>query len=523
MSQGHSEADKAKTLGNEAYQAKKYDEAISHYTNAIEVAEKKSETYLYYTNRALANYQLNKYQECLDDTTSSISINPNFSKAYYWQGEAYLALSKHQEANNSFRIWISSLDTEKNRDIISSTLLKLQKQWIHDDFAVICKNTPGIRVEYQDFLTGKSVFATKDFKFGEVIFVEEPLVSKRCIDDRKIKSCENCMRTFLSPQEAFPFEMKFIGDDYDWVSDPIICKHCNREHYCSRKCCDLGWNKFHGVLCQGKDGKAMDQLDSLCRSMGRTNPLLIAKMFALVAQETKKYTNDPFKFEKAFQLFGRFTQNPEPHEKDEEALGLIKSQITSVFKDPIFEKFMNINMYRSFNGLILRNASTVTPISDFHIYLEKKNLDNSDVSLMFKLLMPHIRGIITGVEDLLRCEYMNNLCVMGTAPFTIHNSMNHNCSPNTTGMSNKRDHTISVVAIKDIKKGDELSLSYIDETQDVIVRNKLLMDQYLFECNCERCQKDEMEKLKIRDDASKETDKVEITKEGDKMEGSGEK
>lgn len=129
----------------------------------------------------------------------------------------------------------------------------------------------------------------------------------------------------------------------------------------------------------------------------------------------------------------------------------------------------------------------MTPISDFHVYLEQKKLDESDISLMYKLFVPSLRGIVTKLPDLLGCEFMNNLCITGSAPCTIHNSINHSCEPNVVGMSNKTDHRVSVVALRKIKVGDELFLSYIDESQDYATRQKILQERYLFSCQCPKC------------------------------------
>jgi hypothetical protein len=143
-------------------------------------------------------------------------------------------------------------------------------------------------------------------------------------------------------------------------------------------------------------------------------------------------------------------------------------------------------MYRSLNGLIIRNATSVTPISDFHIYLQNLNLNNEEMSKIYQKMNKKEKKI-SQIEELLTSDYMNGLCINGSAPLTIHNSMNHNCEPNVTSMSSTNDHRVSIVAIKEIKKGDELCLSYIDESLNVHQRRRLLYDNYLFTCNCQKC------------------------------------
>ncbi len=48
-------------------------------------------------------------------------------------------------------------------------------------------------------------------------------------------------------------------------------------------------------------------------------------------------------------------------------------------------------------------------------------------------------------------------------------------------------YRITFLAIKPIKKGDELSISYIDETKPFAERQRILTETYAFICQCEKC------------------------------------
>lgn len=481
-----SEAEKEKDKGNECFKNKNYKEAIEHYTKSIDLNHK--DLHILYANRSLTNFFLKDFEKSLQDADKAISINYKFQKAHFRKGEALLSLKKHFEAQVAFQHWFSLLDPEMNKDIIEETALRAHKEYVNDDFNEITKEIPGIKVEFINFQKGKGVFATKDYKFGDLIFSEEPIVSQRCIDEKDISSCHHCLRTFIPPKKAFPFQIQFLTDDYHYVEEPIKCRSCKIE-YCSKECEKQAWEKYHQVLCPKKENK-MDQLNKLAKEMKRTNPLLISKMLAAITLQVKKYINDPFVHKKAFQLFSRFSQNQEYHEKDEECFALIKGQILSNSGFDFIQNVISIETYRYFNGLILRNASTITPKSDLQIFIESQKLGTTEISLLYKLFNPNETKMIINIEQLLTCDFMNNLCITGSAPLTIHNSINHSCEPNVTSMSNFNNHKISVIALKDIKKGDELFLSYIDETLDVKNRRKWLEDQYLFKCICEKCQKE---------------------------------
>lgn len=77
------------------------------------------------------------------------------------------------------------------------------------------------------------------------------------------------------------------------------------------------------------------------------------------------------------------------------------------------------------------------------------------------------------------------LGVEGTALFPIICTMNHSCEPNCTVLYTK-DGNAHVVAVRDIRKGDELCICYIDIDEDVRTREANLRE-YQFKCFCSRC------------------------------------
>lgn len=68
--------------------------------------------------------------------------------------------------------------------------------------------------------------------------------------------------------------------------------------------------------------------------------------------------------------------------------------------------------------------------------------------------------------------------------------MNHSCRPNCVVMTSSSDFHIRLVALRKIHKGEELTFSYIDESQPFMIRQKQLMERYLFRCKCERCKQE---------------------------------
>ncbi|RLN98535.1 hypothetical protein BBJ28_00014412 [Nothophytophthora sp. Chile5] len=75
--------------------------------------------------------------------------------------------------------------------------------------------------------------------------------------------------------------------------------------------------------------------------------------------------------------------------------------------------------------------------------------------------------------------------VEGTALFPIICTMNHSCDPNCTVLYTKNGDA-HVVAIRDIQKGEELCICYIDVDMDLQMREANLRE-YKFKCFCSRC------------------------------------
>ena len=63
--------------------------------------------------------------------------------------------------------------------------------------------------------------------------------------------------------------------------------------------------------------------------------------------------------------------------------------------------------------------------------------------------------------------------------------INHSCDPNAViGFDEGRIH---VKALREIKTGEQVFISYIDNTNPLDVRQKELLERYFFECSCSKC------------------------------------
>lgn len=74
---------------------------------------------------------------------------------------------------------------------------------------------------------------------------------------------------------------------------------------------------------------------------------------------------------------------------------------------------------------------------------------------------------------------------IGIAFDPLASLINHSCDPNSVMIFNGR--SLSVRALKEISKGEEITISYIDNTSPTHKRQGELAERYFFECGCLRC------------------------------------
>lgn len=109
------DAEAKKELGNKAFAAKEYDEAIKHYTAAIAIDSKNC---VYFSNRSACYGGKKEWASAAKDAKECIKVNPSFIKGYY-------RLANAQSEQNEFE---PALATVKQGLAIESDNPQLQKQ-----------------------------------------------------------------------------------------------------------------------------------------------------------------------------------------------------------------------------------------------------------------------------------------------------------------------------------------------------------------------------------------------------------
>lgn len=93
------EAEKEKSLGNEAFKKGDFPTAMKHYNEAIKRNPKDPKLF---RNRALCYSKLMEFQLALKDCDEAIKIEPSFVKAYVQKGSILVLLKEHSQAMSAF-------------------------------------------------------------------------------------------------------------------------------------------------------------------------------------------------------------------------------------------------------------------------------------------------------------------------------------------------------------------------------------------------------------------------------------
>merc|ERR1719231_585521 len=156
-------ADGHKAKGNDAYKAKKFDEAVTHYEAAI--AELPDEM-TYFNNLAAVHFEQKKYEVCIETCKKAIEVGRAaradykiVAKSFARIGNAYKAMDKLDEAKRAYE---DSLMEDRVKDV-EKRLKKLQQEMKkHENEAYI---SPELAEQARQ--AGNELF--KEGKFPEAI------------------------------------------------------------------------------------------------------------------------------------------------------------------------------------------------------------------------------------------------------------------------------------------------------------------------------------------------------------------
>jgi tetratricopeptide (TPR) repeat protein len=117
-----------KQLGNDCFKGNRYEEAISHYTEALKYLPRGNEhdeqRAILYANRAACSMNMLQFEPSLYDLDRSLELNPTYLKAIVRHSNTLEKLEKYDEALSDAKKWV---EMEASNHSKSSTLAQAKE------------------------------------------------------------------------------------------------------------------------------------------------------------------------------------------------------------------------------------------------------------------------------------------------------------------------------------------------------------------------------------------------------------
>ncbi|XP_031105734.1 histone-lysine N-methyltransferase ATXR2 [Ipomoea triloba] len=297
---------------------------------------------------------------------------------------------------------------------------------------------------------------------------------------------------------------------------------CKEAYYCSPSCAHADWEEFHSLLCTGKGSKALstEALLKFIQHANETNDIFLpaAKVISFTILRYRKFKEDWLSGKGKYDTSGKcdfsflleawkpvsmgykkrwwdcIALPDDVHHSDEAAFRLqikeLANKSLQLLKAAIFDQeckpLFSLEIYGHIIGMFeLNNLDLVveSPLENYFLHID--DLPSSEKREAEQITRPLL--------DALGDDY--SICCQGTAFFPLQSCMNHSCEPNAKAFKREEDldGQATIIALQPIQKGEEITISYIDEDLPVEERQASLAD-YGFRCRCRRCLEEEQSK-----------------------------
>ncbi|WJX69105.1 Histone-lysine N-methyltransferase atxr2 [Trifolium repens] len=333
----------------------------------------------------------------------------------------------------------------------------------------------------------------------------------------KVPLPEGVIESLMNGQLRLPYSEKFS-------LPPAVPCHggCGEAYYCSMSCAEADWESSHSLLCTGEscDPRRREALLKFVKHANETNDifLLAAKVISSTILRYRKLKanrlaekgkseascdSDHSNFSLLLEAWRPISMGykkrwwdcialPDDIDSSDEAsfrmqikelafesLQLLQTAIFDKECEPLFSLEIHGHIIGMFelNNLDLVVAS---PMEDYFLYID--DMTNPDKEEAEKITQPILDAL--GEDYSTSCE--------GTAFFPLQSCMNHSCCPNAKAFKRDedRDGQATIIALRPICKGEEITISYVDEDLSFEERQASLAD-YGFRCRCPKCIEEE--------------------------------
>ncbi|CAG8468060.1 2701_t:CDS:1 [Cetraspora pellucida] len=307
----------------------------------------------------------------------------------------------------------------------------------------------------ETFTTQLGIFAKEEISEGTVALNEDPFLT---VHGYTSPRCSHCAR-YLKDSNFKDFKI-----DQDNNLSTLNCqnnKNCT-EIFCNKQCFDLAMTQYHPALCGKNLQPFLHILHQHKSGKGDSNPLFLLKIFAYA----KMRNISPLDIQEI-----KYLAQYRPS-----SIGITNDKKMEAYLPSIYFDFY-------FSTLELLEISPYDIQYDFWIY----------ITIMCKLQVNSFG------RDGLACLYkfmsfINHSCVPNayTDPYV---SMQYTGGKDESSDEEIKENNINLVSLRKIQKGEQIFISYCNETLNKEDRAIHLIPAYGFECTCEKCRNEDPQDL----------------------------
>lgn len=352
----------------------------------------------------------------------------------------------------------------------------------------------GVKAVYFDRIKGKGLIADRDFKEGQTIFNEDAFVASAPSQAmRQVEQGELCSNCFA------PLAGSLV----------VRCgqKDCE-SRFCTRLCQTRAQSTHHALLCVGQNPsiKPFNKFLSIQKWLSLA---IAAKTLARILLTHSNYAPVSLRFQ---QINNRSEEQPKAS----------LEEISSHFD--AFATVSELERRARNPGWEVERSAFLTSMKEAHSLLCKgmdPRLDRKKWPLWKDFPVKVAEKLFTWDNFVLLLGRANINTEAQGGMYLVHSHLNHSCSPNVSIRHPPSRHgvrqatKIIALAKNEIKKGDELVITYQDPSLELSRRRMLLWREYMFgPCECQRC----LEELNgLNEDQKKEMEsgswKVDVNEE----------
>ncbi|XP_078162131.1 tetratricopeptide repeat (TPR)-like superfamily protein isoform X2 [Carex rostrata] len=474
-----------KLEGNDCFSKGDFTQAINFYSQALRYAPVNSESKnlslvaTLYVNRASSMHKFGFLEECFRDCNRAISVMPNYAKAWYRRGKVNESLQKYKDAISDLEVALSTEATSSGKRNIKQELEILRvrvdsmntaepsendvevKDVVASDISLVCVTSP---------TKGRGMASPNDIQPASLIHTEEPLaaiVTKPC----RGTHCHFCFSKV--------------------PTDGLFCPSCTIPIYCSENClaqstgeisypnpdyslsgCNLSRDVLNHVAnvvsaskirCKGVPEHSHECGGAHWSAVLPTDVVLAGR---IIAQEKEKRRSSGVNSNliESLDLVHHYDLIP-PRERLEIYIYAIVLCfcMNSYYKSDFVSNEVNVSQLVLLICQIKFNSMAVVHVS---------STDGQD-----SVLSPTVNIQTSSVEQ----------SRVGQAIYSTGSFFNHSCEPNVNSYFLSR--TLFVHTTELVSSWSPLELSYGPQVgeMDIVERQRLLKQQYMFKCECSGC------------------------------------